>query len=262
MDKLIAFVVFCITVFTSYSQDIIQTKTGEKMEVKVLTVTDTYVQYKLYDYQDGPTRNMSLSEIDKIIYEDGTEEEINEEEIEKKRKKREESREHVTGDMEHLLTAGFFIDIMPCYLTTKYPSGLKNRYGGINIRLGNKWYFGSSTRFRTGIEATWARFGLFINDITDFGDISAISEGYFSALNIGWANIFTFNEVSGIELNADVGPVIEAFPLGSAQDLALIYGFNAKYRYIRLAVGLDYSRTAYGSNLPKSMISLNIGWKF
>ena len=66
-------VLICISLsFLTFAQDIITKRDGVDIEAKVLEVSDEYVKYKKFDYQDGPTYNVKKSEILIIRYENGS----------------------------------------------------------------------------------------------------------------------------------------------------------------------------------------------
>lgn len=59
------------------AQDIIVKKNGSEIEVKVLEITDIQIKYKDFDFQEGPVRNISISEVLMIIYQNGKREVFN-----------------------------------------------------------------------------------------------------------------------------------------------------------------------------------------
>jgi len=57
---------------TAQAQDIILKKPdASEIKAKVLEITDDQIKYKEFDFQDGPTRNINISEVFMIIYENG-----------------------------------------------------------------------------------------------------------------------------------------------------------------------------------------------
>ncbi|OMP29951.1 hypothetical protein BKM32_15215 [Mangrovimonas sp. DI 80] len=58
----------------SFGQDVIVKLDGEEIESKVLEITPESIKYKLFDFQDGPLRNISKEQVALIIYENGTRE--------------------------------------------------------------------------------------------------------------------------------------------------------------------------------------------
>ena len=55
----------------TFSQDIIVTNDGNEIEAKVIEISDDVIKYKAYNFQDGPMRNIAISEVFLIIYENG-----------------------------------------------------------------------------------------------------------------------------------------------------------------------------------------------
>ena len=59
------------------AQDIILKKDASEIKAKVLEITDQQIKYKEFDFQDGPTRNINISEVFMITYENGKREVFN-----------------------------------------------------------------------------------------------------------------------------------------------------------------------------------------
>ena len=57
----------------AYSQDVIVKKSGEKVEAKVLEIGISGITYKKFSNPDGPSYVIPKSEVDRITYENGTE---------------------------------------------------------------------------------------------------------------------------------------------------------------------------------------------
>jgi len=57
--------------------DIILLKSGDEIKAKVLEITDQQIKYKDFDFQSGPTRNLNISEVFMITYENGKKEVFN-----------------------------------------------------------------------------------------------------------------------------------------------------------------------------------------
>lgn len=107
------------------AQDLIVKIDGEEIKSIIVEVTSNEIKYKLYDYQEGPVRSISKSEVFLIIYEDGRRESFSTEVTE-------EPREEVRS-------------------TTEGKSGYKGNYVSIAAGIGVS-YGGLGTRFqwRTG----------------------------------------------------------------------------------------------------------------
>ena len=65
---------FVLSSMYVFAQDIILKQDGSEIKVKVLEITDQQVKYKDYDFQSGPTRNINVSDVFMITYENGQKE--------------------------------------------------------------------------------------------------------------------------------------------------------------------------------------------
>ena len=59
------------------AQDIILKQDGSEIKTKVIEITDQQIKYKEFDFQDGPIRNINISEVFMITYESGQKEVFN-----------------------------------------------------------------------------------------------------------------------------------------------------------------------------------------
>ena len=59
------------------AQDVILKKDGSDIKSKVLEITDQQIKYKDFDFQSGPIRNINISEVFMITYENGQREVFN-----------------------------------------------------------------------------------------------------------------------------------------------------------------------------------------
>jgi hypothetical protein len=60
-----------------FAQDVIVQIKGDPIKAKVLEITNETIKYKEFDYQDGPTRNIKISEVTAIVYSNGKIESFN-----------------------------------------------------------------------------------------------------------------------------------------------------------------------------------------
>lgn len=72
MKKLTILISLLIACTNLFSQDIIELKSGNKIEAKLIEITESTIKYKKYNNLEGPTYTISLSEISSITYENGT----------------------------------------------------------------------------------------------------------------------------------------------------------------------------------------------
>lgn len=56
------------------AQDIILKKDGNEIKAKVLEITDQFIKYKDFDFQEGPMRNIKIVDVFMIKYKDGQKE--------------------------------------------------------------------------------------------------------------------------------------------------------------------------------------------
>ena len=58
----------------SFAQDVIYKIDGAEIKAKITDITTETIKYKKYEQQDGPIRNILISDVFMVIYEDGTRE--------------------------------------------------------------------------------------------------------------------------------------------------------------------------------------------
>jgi hypothetical protein len=54
-----------------FAQDLIVKQNGDEIKSKILEITIETIKYKDFEFQDGPTRNINISDVFMIIYENG-----------------------------------------------------------------------------------------------------------------------------------------------------------------------------------------------
>jgi hypothetical protein len=69
-------IIFIFLIFGTQllGQDVILKRNGEKIKAKVIEITTDAIKYKDYDFQDGPLRNIRITDIQNITYENGRKE--------------------------------------------------------------------------------------------------------------------------------------------------------------------------------------------
>ncbi len=169
------------------------------------------------------------------------------------------------------LKSGFYVDMLVGYARTNqysynynydyelgyyYPQqSIKRDNVTFGARIGTKFYFGSNDKSRFGLNITWVNLTVLVDDANNGGII-------FSPTNIGFASIFKFTEHAGLEVNTSTGLAASSV---LPNDFGIKYGLDIKFRYDRLAVGIDFSKlsTVFGSsNQGANLISLTAGFKF
>lgn len=243
---LISFLFLLVFTIVAHAQDVIVKHDGTKIQVKVLEITPTTIRYRNFTQPDGPDRNIEIAQVSEIIYDDGQFEKFDKPApkpvpTEQKPVKTEEP------EKDYLLDHGFGIDLLLGYSAynryteinnIQVPSLMQNM--AIGFRMSSKWYFGAGERWRPGLMANWFRLGIHI-DPEDMVSLF-IGPKTLSPLNVGMTNVFKINENMGFEANIASGYNFE---------INLDYGYiysgitlnpEVKFRYKKLAVGLDYMR--------------------
>ena len=288
MKNYLIFTVICTLSSFVFSQDFIVKKNGSKIEVKIIEITPTVIKYKKFSQLDGPLRNIEIINVKEIQYEDG--------EVESFVNKTEEIEEEVIREAEPkvellieepkdpLLSSGFSFHALigygqnkryyqeyyydPYIFTGPVSSSLQEyitHYVTLNLVIGNKWYFGSSEKWRPGLQLNWARIG--INIDPDDPISIFIGPKNLSPVNVGMCNIFKFSESMGLEVNFTAGLNVE-IGLDDIDDFTpgLAVSPELKFRYNKLAVGIDYSRIqTFLSNTRQSnwnTFGVTVGMKF
>ncbi len=77
MKKYIYLLLIVFSSNISNAQDIIMKRNNDELKAKIIEITDENIKYKDFDYQDGPTRNIKVSEVFMILYENGKREKFN-----------------------------------------------------------------------------------------------------------------------------------------------------------------------------------------
>ena len=72
MKKTLIVITLFLMIGSLSAQDKIYFNDGSLIEAKVLVVSESKVQYKIFDNQSGPTFEIGLSKINMIIYENGS----------------------------------------------------------------------------------------------------------------------------------------------------------------------------------------------
>lgn len=163
------------------------------------------------------------------------------------------AQEEVNPRTNKVLKSGFFAEGLISAVSTKIPSfgyyrgfskARRDAGAGIGFRIGNRFNFGSSTKYRPGMNLNYLRFQLFFTP----GAASLA----LSPIGVGFTNTISFNENMGLEANLNIMfnflIPIERNEYGttSTEDgsdvdayFGTIFGPSVKFRYKVLAVGLD-----------------------
>lgn len=267
-----------------FAQDVIVKKDGTKIEARVLEITSSTVKYKNYTQPEGPIRILETYEISEIVYEDGQWEkfEVDQPVSITTRPAPTPRIVNKSEPKDPFFSNGFFIDGLIGYSEFNrmgyYDPYYYDYYAyseqtitkvqnlALSFRFGNKWYFGQGEKWRPGLQMTWVRLGIHID--TEYPETFIIGPKTFSICNIGFANIFKFNENIGLEANLSGGFNLDVDPDYGRAFTGVSFGPEVKFRLKKFAVGIDYMRIEGldGTNAYTphqwNVFSLSVGGKF
>jgi len=130
-----------------FAQDIIVKQNGDEIKSKILEITIETIKYKEFKFQDGPTRNINISEVFMIIYENGEREKFTTTESQTLKEKTKNVavsiKNNMTGDL------GLNNDFKDNYVMLG--TGYGNSYGGLGMRL--QWRKSLSGDLGLGVHA-------------------------------------------------------------------------------------------------------------
>lgn len=151
MKRILFLLLIGLTNNLIFAQDIIVKQNGDEIKSKILEITSETIKYKEFDFQDGPTRDINISDVFMVIYENGkrekfttttnkqTKEDADLNNEHSKREKyttttRQQTKED--ADLNHKFKGNYFM----------IGTGYGNSYGGLGIkiqrRMGGKQGFG------------------------------------------------------------------------------------------------------------------------
>lgn len=156
----------------------------------------------------------------------------------------------INAQVSKLNKNGFYVDALIGSATV---NNFDATFGG-GVKIGNIWYFTNVGLWNPGLKTTWFR------GTTYFGSNEFLFQG--SALNVGFANMFKFNEKIGLEANVNLGYNVvyanndldysydyyynDGYYNGNSRNNSYDYTSGGvminpevKFRYKVLAVGLD-----------------------
>ena len=183
---------FSVSFVFSYGQDVIVQQNGNEIEAKVLEIAEQTIKYKEYDFQEGPTRNISISDVFMIIYANGRREVF---------KTRETIKEELPTN-----TNISYDDIYENRRTRTVQQS--NQYSTTNTSKIMKEYEGNYYDIGIGVGVSYGGLGVKAQrrwgDVLGFGFTSGI--GYLTSTDeIGWALGPKFYFYKDFSLTANFG---------------------------------------------------------
>lgn len=103
----------------------------------------------------------------------------------------------------------------------------------IGYKAGNKIYFGSNEKFRSGIKLTWIRIGAYVT--TD-----AAIYIQTAPIGLGYTAVFAFTEEMALEAGMNLGPNFLMLPEAELTYVGLMFSPEVKFRYKKYSAGLEY----------------------
>ena len=128
--------------FKLAAQDTIRKKDGTEIAVKVLEINSSEIKYKRFDYLQGPTYSVSVSEINLIKYPNGSIEEFNKSTLEKNTNNKPTNSEILNGTVKTNYPTGELLSETP------YENGKINGIQKLYYRNGSLM---SETPFKNGL---------------------------------------------------------------------------------------------------------------
>lgn len=289
--RYLALLFICFS-FSAFAQDVIMKKDGSKIDAKVVEITTTMIKYRSWEQQDGPIRNIAIKDVKEVIYNDGTWDNFEEK---KEEIATEDKEEPVEIDVDNpyakdpIMKNGFFVELLfgagnntrtnhiwndVTQSDEYYESSDLN--AGISFKLGSKWYFGQRNKWRPGIQVSWLRLGIYVNDFDDFAYGLLAGPKLLAPVNVGMTNVFKFTDDIGMEANFTTGFNMDIDMDWGEMTAGLAINPEVKFRYKKLGVGFEYMRVqGLGELRPPgtsgsyyfnpghwNMYSLSVGIKF
>ncbi len=144
--KYYVLVIFSLLSFNLIAQDIIIKRNGDEIKSKILEITNETIKYKKFEFQDGPIRNINISDVFMVIYENGerekftTTENLNSKEVvQKENLVITESQNSTEITKEKVSINDYNGDY------SMFGIGYGNSYGGAGLRL--QWRSGDNQGF-------------------------------------------------------------------------------------------------------------------
>jgi hypothetical protein len=262
------------------AQDTLRKKDGTVQLIQVKEISDDMIVYMLFAQPDGPIRKVFISAVAEIAYADGTVERFSDVTIKPTPARTEhgdkpESYEpgavnntgHTVviprngrdlkirpgerfpaadgGDATHLAKGKYLEGMMGYGYSSKIPeqsiifSGQPDevvfaRNITLGARFGSRYYLGNHEKYAFGLHVAWFTITGMVNDKSG-GDI------VLAPVNIGLSAAFLVDVQSSIEINTTTGYAASTLYRNTS---GLNYGLAVKFRYQRLFIGLDFSRTS------------------
>lgn len=245
MKQILFFLTLGLSSNFVFAQDIIIKQNGDEIKSKVIEITTTAIKYKEFEFMEGPLRNINITDVFMIIYQNGKREKFNAEKNALEKKEKPLEKENKTNSRKGYigLSIGPSIPILDYAKSGQANTGLQINiidFGYMlskNIGIIGTWYGGANST--TDFDNLFSFGGILIGGFTSF-PISDKTEFNFRPM-LGFSNV-TCPETTKIEYWFGNSYVTTVPP-----DQAISFAFN-------LGTSLRYNVT------KKSSLLLNLDW--
>lgn len=260
-----------------YAQDIIIKRNGDEIKSKILEITSETIKYKEFDFQDGPIRNINISDVFMVIYENGKREKFtgiegntqrNKTPANKKNKIQANKKNKITKNKITIKKKAFIGLELGANIFTYKSSSADNSTvkPGFQIHFINFGYLFSKN---IGITFTWFDASYLI--FTDF----PVSPHYEGIL-IGPLFSFPISENIEWDIKSMIGPSLMTILSGTYGGAPIEFNVGTGFRFnisrlIALTLSVDYTTAKFNldcwSNTGRcwsqiGMIAINGGFAF
>jgi len=207
---------------TCSAQDTIVKMNGLKVICQVIEITDLDIIYRISNPSNDETIKKNL--VSHIIYSN------NDVELFQSKSIKQMTR-ILRLSKNPIVKTGFYFSLSPghSHLIKRGTIG-RSDFGGLDMRVGNKWYFGDTINSRHGLDMCWGKFGIYVNNAGDHLMASIINPGY--------SGIYRIRKNQAIETRINFG-------LAASSNVETLLGFNVDpgifYRKKRFSIGFLYS---------------------
>ena len=231
-----------------FAQDIMVKRNGDEIKSKILEITIETIKYKQFEFQDGPTRNINISDVFMVIYENGkremfsTTESITSKEenpINNKNKGNVKKRGFIGLELGANIPLGKFADVNDGQAKTGYHINLIN-FGYLfsdNIGIAATCFGAVNPRVNGNDDYWWSHGGLLVGPLFSFPVSEKIVWDIKPMVGKSWASITGTN----LELTSPIAFSVETG-----------YRFNVS-RLIALTLGVVYSTAKYKGGFEQSI---------
>ena len=130
-----------------FAQDIIFKHNGDEIKSKIIEITDETIKYKEFEFQDGPIRNIKITDVFMVIYENGRREKYTAIEPQTSTEKKTSTEKPTSTEKKTSEEVPKSVPPRKSYKGNYFSigTGYGNSYGGIGVRVQGR--FGGNQGF-------------------------------------------------------------------------------------------------------------------